>query len=131
VFTVTGGSYSTHENGKILIKNSNELAAYPSANGAVTLPDSLTSIGDSAFRECAGLTSVTIPSGVISIGQSAFSGCGSLGSVTIPASVTSIGGSSFPGDLREKYLATDGSGGAGTYTATRQSGDSSSAIWTK
>ena len=36
---------------------------------------SVTSIGDEAFEKCSGLTSVTIPNSVTSIGGSAFSGC--------------------------------------------------------
>ena len=62
---------------------------------SVTIPDSVTSIGDSAFRGCSGLTSVTIPDSVTSIGDWAFYGCSSLTSVTIPDSVTSIGDSAF------------------------------------
>ena len=55
---------------------------------------SVTSIGNSAFASCTGLTSVTIPNSVTSIGYNAFSGC-SLISVTIPNSVTSIGSYAF------------------------------------
>ena len=62
---------------------------------SVTIPDSVTSIGDRVFYNCSGLTSVTIPDSVTSIGDSAFSGCSGLASVTIPDSVTSIGGSAF------------------------------------
>ena len=39
------------------------------------IPNSVTSIGGSAFSGCSGLTSVTIPNSVTSIGGSAFSGC--------------------------------------------------------
>ncbi|MCL2013532.1 MAG: leucine-rich repeat protein [Oscillospiraceae bacterium] len=63
----------------------------------VTIPSSITSIGNEAFRDCAGLTSVTIPSSVISIGHSAFRGCAWLTSITIPNSVTSIGEYAFSG----------------------------------
>ena len=63
---------------------------------SVTIPDSLTSIGNWAF--CSdGLTSVEIPEGVTSIGDWAFFNCSSLTSVTIPASVTCIGDYSFRG----------------------------------
>ena len=47
------------------------------------------------FSWCTGLTSVTIPNSVTSIGYSAFNGCTGLTSITIPNSVTSIGGFAF------------------------------------
>ena len=42
----------------------------------VTIPNSVTSIGYEAFKNCTGLTSVTIGNGVTSIGNGAFTGCG-------------------------------------------------------
>ncbi len=64
---------------------------------SVTIPDSVTSIGSSAFYGCSGLTSVTIPDSVTSIGNRAFERCSGLTSVTIPDSVTSIGDDAFCG----------------------------------
>ena len=49
----------------------------------MTIPDSVTTIGKYAFRNCTGLTSVTIPDSVTSIGNSAFYGCHGLETVTI------------------------------------------------
>jgi len=63
---------------------------------SVTLPNSLTSIGDRAFFDCANLTSVTLPNSLTSIGDSAFS-CTNLTSVTLPNSLTSIGNCAFIG----------------------------------
>ena len=55
----------------------------------------VTSIGQSAFSGCIGLTSVSIPSSITSIGQFAFDGCSALASVTIPNSVITIGARTF------------------------------------
>ena len=62
---------------------------------SVTIPDSVTSIGDYAFCRCDNLTSITIPDSVISIGSDAFNDCDNLASVTIGSSVTSIGDDAF------------------------------------
>ena len=62
---------------------------------SVTIPNSVTSIGTSAFEACSGLTSVTIPNSVTTIGASAFNSCDGLTSVTIGESVTSIGNYAF------------------------------------
>ena len=62
---------------------------------SVTIPNSVTWIGSYAFWFCYVLTSVTIPNSVTSIGNYAFNGCTDLTSVTIPNSVTSIGESAF------------------------------------
>ena len=64
---------------------------------SVTIPDSVTEIGESAFVFCESLTSVTIPNGVTSIGSGAFTDCSSLTSITIPDSVTSMGSGAFSG----------------------------------
>ena len=61
----------------------------------LVIPEGVTSIGWSAFRNCGILTSVSIPESVTSIGGCAFSGCRSLTSITLPNSVTSIEDATF------------------------------------
>lgn len=61
----------------------------------IKLPNSITEIGEFAFKDCAGLASVEILNGVTKIGECAFYGCGNLASVKIPNSVTEIGSRAF------------------------------------
>ena len=98
------------------------LLAYHGYETNIIIPNSVTSIGDSAFQDCDFLTSVIfeenslctnidfdafknctslesiiIPSGVTWISYKAFYGCTSLTSITIPSSVTIIGNYAFYG----------------------------------
>jgi Flp pilus assembly protein protease CpaA len=85
---VTAGQGSTEPTGALSIPST-------VTNGGTTY--TVTSIGNSAFAYCSGLTSVIIPTSVSSIGDDAFDGCNGLTSVTIPNSVTSIGDGAFWG----------------------------------
>ncbi len=71
----------------------------PGFTGDLVIPNSVTYIGESAFFFCTGFTGdLVIPNSVTTIGESAFSGCtGFTGDLVIPNSVTEIGWSAFSG----------------------------------
>lgn len=64
---------------------------------AITLPESLTALGDDAFRGCTGLTTVTFDGtpALTTINKRAFKDCSALAAIAIPASVETIGGGAF------------------------------------
>lgn len=72
-------------------------AFFNSVVTSVTIPDSVTSIGDNAFGFCSQLTNISIPNSVTDIGFSAFAHCTSLKSITLPSSLSSISEALFSG----------------------------------
>lgn len=73
----------------LFIKN-NKLISCKNDVETVTIPDSVTGIGNYAFDNCRNLTNITIPNSVTSIGYGAFDNCRNLTSITIPDSVKNI-----------------------------------------
>ena len=67
-----------------------DMFAYKSSITDITIPDSVTSIGDWVFSYCLNLKSMALSNSVTSIGREAFWGCSNLTNITIPNSVTSI-----------------------------------------
>ena len=61
----------------------------------VTLPNSLTYLGDYAFSGCKDLASISIGTGITEIPYNCFTGCNALTSVDLPEHVTSIGGGAY------------------------------------
>ena len=62
---------------------------------SVTIPDSVTSIGNNAFYLCVSLESIVLPDSITHIGDNAFYQCVSLGSIVLPDSIRYIGDSAF------------------------------------
>ncbi|MBD5180898.1 MAG: leucine-rich repeat domain-containing protein, partial [Bacteroidales bacterium] len=62
----------------------------------VNIPETVTTIGEGTFEGCKNLTEVNIPNGVTTIGENAFAGSG-LTTVTIPETVETIGNGAFKG----------------------------------
>ena len=70
----------------------------------VTLPASLTQIGDMAFEMCENLTEITVPDNVVSIGDDAFRGCTQLETVSLPESLKTIGYGAFRESTKLKEI---------------------------
>lgn len=62
---------------------------------SVSLPESLTAVGEMAFQDCRSLTDVSIPDNVATIADYAFFSCPSLKTLTLGSSLKSIGNLSF------------------------------------
>jgi hypothetical protein len=94
-------TYTTN-NGTIII------TGYTDTNDVVIIPSTIaglpvTSIGVDAFTLSPNLTSVTIPNSVTSIGEGAFNNCG-LTNVSIPASVSNIGSFAFASSSLTNFM---------------------------
>ena len=61
----------------------------------VTIPNSITGIGESAFENCSSLAEIEIPEGVRSINKRTFYNCTSLQKIVIPVSVSNIYNEAF------------------------------------
>lgn len=88
-------TYDSRNNCNAIIKTStNELVE--GCNYTV-IPDSVTSIGSSAFRRCSGMTNIDIPGSVTKISTSAFTYCSGLTSVTFAqdTQISEIGNYAF------------------------------------
>ena len=79
-------------NGVLFNKSLTTLLQYPigSTNSSYDIPAGVTSVGNSAFQDCNGLSSVTIPDSVTNIGSVAFYDCTGLTTVTLGSGVSNI-----------------------------------------
>ena len=93
--TVASGNTVYHSAGNCIIETTSKKLIKGCVTSVIPSDGSVTSIGESAFENTAGLTSIAIPAGITSIGNFAFICCTDLTSVTIPDTVTSIGTRAF------------------------------------
>lgn len=91
--------YFSSVDGVLFNKTQTELKYYPRSHGtAYTIPDTVTSIANSAFFNGSPesmIEEIIIPNTVTSIGGSAFGNCTNLETVSIPESVESVGANAF------------------------------------
>ena len=88
--------YFIYDNKVLFDKDKSKIIAFRDKNTtSYVIPDSVTRIGESAFRHCSSLSSLVLPDSVTSIGDRAFEDCSSLKSLVLPDSVTSIGDNAF------------------------------------
>ena len=76
----------------------------------LTIPASVESIGSEAFTDVETLTSVTFNEGLKTIGANAFDGCSLLNTIALPNSLTSLGNNAF------QYAGRDAAAANGTLT---------------
>ena len=93
--------WTLDDSGNLTLSGSGEMWNYdyrnPSFEGCeiktVTIGDGITSIGESAFYGCRGMTELTLPNSVTSIGESAFKNCSGLAKITSLAEIPPVCGS--------------------------------------
>lgn len=73
----------------------------------ITIPDTVTTIGDGAFFDCDEMVTFSLPNHLTTIGAFAFAGCNALKKLVIPNSVTSIGKSAFYHSALEEIQLSD------------------------
>jgi hypothetical protein len=61
----------------------------------VTLPDSVTALGNSSFRQCRSLRFIALPRELTSLGSYAFASCDKLVDIALPASLSQLGDYGF------------------------------------
>ncbi|MCD8347073.1 MAG: leucine-rich repeat protein [Lachnospiraceae bacterium] len=98
ITVASGNSAYSSADGVLFNKAKTELILYPMAKtgSSYTIPSGVTTIADGALCGCQ-FTSITIPDTVTAIGEYAFDSCVALTAVTIPDSVTTLGTCAFYG----------------------------------
>lgn len=78
-------------NGKPVVAISEEAFAWNIYVQSISMPDTVKTIGESAFYDCRSLTKIELSSKVTKIGESAFESCYSLKKVDLPSALKKMG----------------------------------------
>lgn len=95
--------YTTTDGNVLNVTNTNtfnvsiESNIYGNNYGVITFSDSVSQIGETAFKNCSTLSAIFLPETIITIGYEAFKMCGNIEEVTLPESITMIDGDAFYG----------------------------------
>ncbi len=99
------GKYATKD-GRCLIDGDVLVAFAPYGSGVYDIPEGVREIGTLAFFYAFDLHTVTLPSTLTTIGNEAFEGSGLTCDLVIPASVTSMGTACLPRNLSSLTILT-------------------------
>ena len=101
-------AYYSSSNGFLFDKHQAILVEAPGGvTGSYVISTNVVDIGDNAFLNCAGLTGITIPESVTNIGDYAFEDCG-LATVVIGANILNIGSAAFGSCQNLTAITVDG-----------------------
>ncbi|MFA6309128.1 MAG: leucine-rich repeat protein [Clostridia bacterium] len=90
--TVNNNANYASQDGVLFNKAKTHLIQYPAGKtGGYLVPDSVTNIGDGAFRDCSELTDITFPNSLTKIDSDAFRSCSKLTGIDFPDRITDIG----------------------------------------
>ena len=88
--------------------------------GELTIPEGITHISHSVFKNCTGITQLRLPDSLQTIGGEAFSGCSSLYYVSLPAALQAITDGAFSGC--EKLFLIDNASGLAITPGSQEHG---------
>ena len=100
IFVDENNQYFSSKDGILYNKDQSVIRCYPSnhtGSESVTVPDSVTEIGNCAFYKCSNLKSISLPDNLTIIGYDSFVKCDNLTSIDIPKNVTTINNYAFQG----------------------------------
>ncbi|MCM1297162.1 MAG: leucine-rich repeat domain-containing protein [Muribaculaceae bacterium] len=100
----SGNPVYTAWDGVLYSRNMTQIVRCPEGKNTMTIPSSVTKIGNRAFRNCANLSSVALPTSLTEIGDAAFLNCTGLESILILGNVRTVGNYAFDGCEKLTYV---------------------------